>query len=142
MKIKQLSLFIENKPGSLKAVCQILKTNNIKISTLSLADTEQFGILRLLVEEWEFAKKVLEEAGLIVRVTEVLALPVDDRVGGLAAVLDVLDRNNLSVEYMYAFTSGKEGRAVMVFRFEDPDKALEALTKEKIDIIESIGLFH
>ena len=79
---------------------------------------------------------------MIVRITEVLALPVDDRVGGLAAVLDVLDRNNLSVEYMYAFTFGKEGRAVMVFRFEDPDKALEALTKEKIDIIESIGLFH
>ena len=131
MKIKQLSLFIENKPGSLNAVCQILKNNNINIRTLSLADTEQFGILRLL-----------EEAGLIVRVTEVLALPVDDRVGGLAAVLDVLDRNNLSVEYMYAFTFGKEGRAVMVFRFEDPDKALEALTKEKIDIIESIGLFH
>ena len=78
MKIKQLSLFIENKPGSLNAVCQILKTNNINIRTLSLADTEQFGILRLLVEEWEFAKKVLEEAGLIVRVTEVLALPVDE----------------------------------------------------------------
>ena len=68
MKIKQLSLFIENKPGSLNAVCQILKNNNINIRTLSLADTEQFGILRLLVEEWEFAKKVLEEAGLILAV--------------------------------------------------------------------------
>ncbi len=142
MKITQLSLFIENKPGSLNAVCQILAKNNINIRTLSLADTEQFGIMRLLVEDWQTARDVLSAAGVVVKVTEVLALPVDDHVGGLAAVLSVLDRNNLSVEYMYAFTFGKGDKAVMVFRFEDPDKALEALEREHIDVIEGVELFH
>ena len=142
MKITQLSLFIENKPGSLNAVCQILAKNNINIRTLSLADTEQFGIMRLLVEDWQTAREVLSAAGVVVKVTEVLALPVDDHVGGLAAVLSVLDRNNLSVEYMYAFTFGKGDKAVMVFRFEDPDKALEALEREHIDVIEGVELFH
>ena len=142
MKIKQISLFIENKPGSLNTVCQILAHNNINIRTLSLADTEQFGILRLLVKDWDKAKAELEKAGLVVKVTEVLALPVDDRVGGLAAVVEVLDRNALNVEYMYAFTFGKDDRAVMVFRFEDPDKALDALSKEDIDVIESVELFQ
>ena len=142
MKIKQLSLFIENKPGSLNTVCQILKRNDINIRTLSLADTEQFGILRLLVKDWEKAKSELESAGLVVKVTEVLALSVDDRVGGLASVVEVLDRNALNVEYMYAFTFGKEGRAVMVFRFENPDKALTALANENIDVVQSVELFQ
>ena len=142
MKIKQLSLFVENKAGSLHAVCQILEQNNINIRTLSLADTEQFGILRLLVKEWERARDVLTAAGFVVKVTEVLALPVEDRVGGLGQVLAVLDRHKLSVEYMYAFTFGKSGYAVMVFRFENPDKALEALSAEHIDVIQSIDLFQ
>ena len=142
MKITQLSLFIENKPGSLNTVCQILAKNNINIRTLSLADTEQFGIMRLLVKDWQKARDVLSAAGVVVKVTEVLALPVDDHVGGLATVLGVLDRNNLSVEYMYAFTFGKGDKAVMVFRFEDPDKALEALEREHFDVIEGVELFH
>jgi hypothetical protein len=141
MKIKQLSLFIENKSGALNQVCQVLKKNSINISTLSLADTEQFGIMRLLIHDWENAKTVLEKDGFVVNVTEVLALPVDDRPGGLADLLEVLDKNGINVEYMYAFTYGKSGQAIMVFRFEDPDKALEVLAKENIDVIKSIELF-
>ena len=141
MKIKQLSLFIENKSGTINKVCQVLKQNNINIRTLSLADTEQFGIMRLLISDWENAKQCLGDAGFVANVTEVLALPVDDRPGGLADLLEVLDKNGINVEYMYAFTYGISGQAIMVFRFENPDKALEVLSKENIDVIKSIDLF-
>jgi hypothetical protein len=141
MRVKQLSLFIENKPGTLNEVCQVLKKHNINISTLSLADTEQFGIMRLLIRDWENAKKVLEDAGFVVNVTEVLTLPVGDHPGGLAYLLEILEENNINIEYMYAFSYGKGDKAIMVFRFEDPDKALEALAAKDIDIIKAIDLF-
>jgi len=140
MKINQLSLFIENKPGTLNRVCQTLKENNINICTLALADTQQFGILRLLVDDTEAARRALEKAGFVVKVTEVLALPVADHPGGLAALLDVLDGAELNVEYMYAFTFGNHDNAVMVFRFEDPDRALAVLEKAHIDVISSVEL--
>jgi hypothetical protein len=142
MKIKQLSLFVENKSGSLNSVCQVLATNNINIRTLSLADTQQFGILRLVLEEWEKAKDLLEKAGFVVKITEVLALRVNDRPGGLAEILAVLDRHQINVEYMYAFTFGTQDSAIIVFRFEDPDKALAALENEEIDVVRAIDLFN
>ena len=128
MLITQLSLFVENTPGSLSKVCQVLKQHQINIRTLSLADTQQFGILRFLVNDPEKAREVLASAGFTAKETEVLALPVADHPGGLAEILDVIDRNNLNVEYMYAFTFGREDNAVMVFRFADPSAALQALT--------------
>ncbi len=139
--IKQLSLFVENKPGSLNAVCQVLKDHQINIRTLSLADTQQFGILRLLVKEHEKARAALEAAGFIVKSTDVLALPVSDRPGGLADILDVLDRNQMSVEYMYAFTFGRSESAVMVFRFEEPERALKALTDAGVPAVSEFELF-
>ena len=141
MLIKQLSLFIENKPGSLYPICKVLQENNINIRTLSLADTEQFGILRLLVKEWEKARDVLTEAGFIVKVTDVIALPVGDHPGGLAELLKIIDKYNISVEYMYAFTFGLENTAVMVFRFDDPEETLKCFTSEKIEAIQSFELF-
>lgn len=141
MLIKQLSLFVENKPGSLNAICQVLKQNHISIRTLSLADTQQFGILRLLVKEHDKAKEALEKAGFLVKSTDVLALPVCDRPGGLADILDILDRSHLSVEYMYAFTFGRSECAVMVFRFEDPEKAYAALTAAGISPVGEFELF-
>lgn len=141
MIIKQLSLFVENRPGSLNAVCRVLKDGNVNISTLALADTREFGILRLLVGEHERAKKILSEHGFVVKETEVLALPVPNRPGGLAQLLEALDRHNVSVEYMYAFPSGCGDHAVMVFRFEDMDKALKALEAEKISTREDMELF-
>ncbi len=139
--IKQLSLFVENKPGSLNAVCQVLKDHQINIRTLSLADTQQFGILRLLVKEHEKARAALEAAGFIVKSTDVLALPVSDRPGGLADILDVLDRNQMSVEYMYAFTFGRSESAVMVFRFEEPERALKVLTDVGVPAVSEFELF-
>ncbi|MBO5923567.1 MAG: ACT domain-containing protein, partial [Lentisphaeria bacterium] len=133
MKIIQLSLFVENRPGALNDVCRTLKENNINISTLSLADTQSFGILRLLVKEHEKARDVLEKAGFVVKTTEVLAIPVPNCPGGLAQLLDAL--KDCQVEYMYAFASELNEQAVMIFRFADPDKALEALKSAHSDII-------
>ncbi len=142
MRIKQLSLFIENKPGTLNKVCQVLKENDINISTLSLADTEQFGIMRLLIHDWENAKMVLEDAGFVVNVTEVLALPVEDHPGGLAYLLEILNDNRINIEYMYAFSYGKGDKAIMVFRFEDSEKAIEVLAGKNVDTIKPIDLFN
>ena len=139
MKITQLSLFVENRPGALKDICNTLKENNINISTLSLADTQSFGILRLLVKEHERAKEVLEKAGFVVKVTEVLAIPVNNCPGGLAQLLDTLQ--DCQVEYMYAFASELNKQAVMVFRFADPDKALDALKAAHGDLIREAELF-
>lgn len=141
MLIKQLSLFIENKPGSLNAICQVLKDNDINIRTLSLADTQQFGILRLLVKEHDKAQEALEKAGFLVKVTDVLALPVSDHPGGLAELLRIFDARKISVEYMYAFTFGKQDRAVMVFRFEHPEEALAALQDAGICAVSEFELF-
>ena len=139
MKIIQLSLFVENRPGALKDICKTLQENNINISTLSLADTQSFGILRLLVKEHDRAKEVLEKAGFVVKTTEVLAIPVPNCPGGLASLLDTLQ--DCQVEYMYAFASDIHERAVMVFRFADPDKALEVLKSSHSDIIREAELY-
>ena len=141
MPIKQLSLFVENQPGSLSKVCQVLKENRINISTLSLADTREYGILRLLIQEYERARDVLEKAGYVVKVTDVLALTVPDHPGGLADTLAILDKHALSVEYMYAFTYGRSNKAIIVFRFENPEKAIAMLIDEPIELVRAEELF-
>jgi len=140
MKIHQLSLFIENQPGHLVAPCRLLADAGINIVTLSLADTQQFGIMRLIVPDWQRARDVLQAAGLAVAVTEVLAIEVPDRAGGLADVLAVFEKAGVNVEYMYAFTSRLGDRAVLVFRFDDPDAALLALAAAKINPVSPVGL--
>jgi hypothetical protein len=141
MQIRQLSVFLENKPGRLSTVCEALANANINLVTLSLADTTQFGILRLIVEDWEKAKRVLEECGYAARVTEVLALEVKDRPGGLAAILKVVEQAGISVEYMYAFAVKNQDDAILVFRFDQIDKAITALNEAGINCIESHQLF-
>jgi hypothetical protein len=142
MKLQQLSLFLENKPGQIKVPCRVLAKAGINILTLSLADTQQFGILRLIVKDWSGAKKALEAAGCIVNLTEVLALDVTDKPGGLADLLDLLDHARLDIEYMYAFTSGTRGRkAALIFRFADPDAAIKVLSKHDITILGAETLF-
>ena len=143
MKIHQLSLFLENQPGRLKAPCKVLADAGIDIVTLALADTQQFGILRLIVKDWQRARAVLEAAGSVVNVTEVLAIEVGDRPGGLLAVLDVLDRAGLDIEYMYAFTAGpRTRRATLVFRFEDPDAAIPVLAEHGVNVVGHADLFE
>jgi len=142
VKIHQISLFLENKPGHLRGVARILADAGINIVTLSLADTQQFGILRLIVEDWEKAKSVLEGTGCVVNVTEVVATEVEDRPGGLAAILEILEQSGVNVEYMYAFTFGKGDRAVMVFRFDQPDKAIQVLQDADVSVLGSVELFQ
>lgn len=128
MKLQQLSLFLENRPGQLRAPCEALGKAGIDIVTMSLADTAQFGILRLIVKDWQRARQVLETSGMVVNVTEVIPIEVDDRPGGLATALAAIEEAGIGVEYMYAFAAGpKPGKAAIIFRFEEPDRALAAL---------------
>jgi len=142
MKLHQLSLFLENRPGQVKVPCRILANAGINILTLSLADTEQFGILRLIVKDWQKGKEALERAGCVVTITEVLAVDVEDRPGGLADALETIENAGLGIEYMYAFTSGARGvKAALVFRFEDPDAAIEKLSKHGLRVLTADELF-
>lgn len=141
MKIHQISLFLENKPGHLNAICRTLAEANINIVTLSLADTQQFGIVRLIVEEWQKAKDVLEKAGYVVNVREVVAAAVADKPGGMAEVLDIIGKAGVNIEYMYAFAFRHGSEAVLVFRFDNPDRAIEALKAAGRDVFDSVALF-
>ncbi len=141
MKLKQLSVFLENKPGSLSAPCRLLAKAGINIMTLSLADTRQFGILRLMLRDWEKAKQVLEAGGCVVKLTEVLAIEVPDHPGGLAEILETVEKAKINVEYMYAFTLKQTDRALLVFRFDDPDKAIEILKAAGVNVVGSVDLF-
>ncbi len=141
MKINQLSVFLENKPGRLSEPCKLLAEAGINIATLSLADTQQFGILRLIVREWERAKEVLEASGAVVRVTEVVAIEVEDRPGGLAELLDLFEDLDVNIEYMYAFTFGSKDSAVLVFRFDDAEKAVNALRDKGVNVVRDVELF-
>ncbi len=129
MNICQLSLFLENKPGHLNAICRTLANAGISIRNLALADTQQFGIVRLIVRDVTKAKDVLEKAGHIVNVHEVVAVGVEDKPGGIANILDVIkNAGSINIEYMYAFTADRVTRqAVLIFRFDDQDAAVKAL---------------
>ncbi len=135
MKLKQLSLFLENKPGALSAPVKILADAKMNILTLSIAEAQQYGILRLIVRDWEAAKTLLQKHGLLVKVTDVLAIEVPDRPGGLADVLAVLEDAGINLEYMYAFTLKRDSKGLLLFRFDDPDKAIAVLQKHKINVV-------
>jgi len=141
MKIKQLSLFLQNEPGALSRPVKALARAKLNILTLSLADTQHFGILRLILREWEKAKKVLEKEGFVVKVTDMLALEVPDKPGGLASILATAEKAGLNVEYMYGFTMRKENKAVLALRFDDPDRAVQALQKKGMTPLMSTEVF-
>jgi hypothetical protein len=142
MKINQLSVFLENKPGALSAPCRLLAEAKINIQTFALADTREFGILRVVVKDWEKAKQVLDQSGFAVKVTEVLALEVDDQPGGLARILEVLEKAKVNLEYTYAFTVKHRGKGLLVFRFSDTDLAMRALKEARVNVLDSSELFN
>jgi hypothetical protein len=135
MKIQQLSIFAENKPGHIAGPCRLLARKGIDIRALTLADTQRFGILRLIVSDPAKATAALESAGHVVKTTEVLAIAVEDRPGGLAEVLAALEGTEVNIEYMYAFPGGHEGKAVLIFRFGDPDAALKVLQAKGVPVL-------
>ena len=127
MRIRQISIFLENRPGQLSTICRDLADAGINIATLSLADTADFGIVRMIVDDHEKAKSVLAEKGHVVNVREVIAVCVPDRPGGMAGVMQALDKAGANIEYSYAFAFHKGEKAVLVFRFDDNAKAETAL---------------
>jgi hypothetical protein len=118
----------------------VLADAGIGLETLSLADTKQYGILRLIVRDWQRAKAILDAAGFVTNVVEVLAIEVADRPGGLADVLGIIEQAGINVEYMYAFTEKRDDKAVLIFRFEDADAAIEALKHSEVNVIDDIDL--
>jgi len=134
MKIRQISVFMENKVGRIMEITEVLAKNNINIRALSLADTSDFGILRMIVDNIEKTLKVLKEKGFIVKDSYVVAVEVPDKPGGLAAVLKVLGKKGINVEYMYAFFEQPENKALLIFRFENPEDAVSILIENGIAI--------
>jgi hypothetical protein len=141
MLVKQISIFLENKSGRLAEVTKTLGENDIDISALSIADTTDFGILRLIVNKPEKAERILKENGFMVSCTEVIAIGVEDKPGGLAAALDILDREGIGIEYMYAFVSKKEDEALVILRVEGPEKAAKVLQDKGISVLSSSQVY-
>jgi hypothetical protein len=141
MKVDQISVFLENKPGSLENVTRILKNANVNIRTLSLADTIDFGILRLIVNDVDTSLAALKESGLRVSRTVVVAVEVPDRPGGLHSILEVLSQNGINVEYLYAFVEKSGQNAVIIFRFDTPDKAIDVLVKNGFTVMPGEKLY-
>ena len=141
MKIHELSVFLENRPGHLSVPCKALASAGINIVALSLSDTHRFGVLRLIVRDWRRARDVLTSAGCVVKVVEVVAVEVPDRPGGLEGVLEKVEAAGINVEYMYPLSVRRGGRAALLLRFDEPDRAVSLLRQAGADLIQSDGLF-
>ena len=135
MQVQQISIFLENRIGRLQEVTDVLAKNDINIRALSLADTSDFGILRLIVSKPDQATSILRDSGFTVRENDVIAVEVEDRPGGLARILDLFSASGISVEYMYAFVERKRDNAVMIFRVESVPRAVEALQGAGVSLL-------
>lgn len=135
MKITQISVFLENTKGRLYETCSLLGQKGINIRALTIAESPEFGILRIVVDKPEEAVKVLKEHQMVATLTDIVAVEVDDRPGGLAAILKLFNDNDLNIEYMYGFVERRADRAIMVFRFDDPDRAVAALVKNNVKMV-------
>ncbi len=136
MLVEQISIFLENKAGRLAEISRVVAKAGVNIRALSLADTSDFGILRLIVNDNDKAKAALKEHGFTVGKTDVVAVQVQDRPGGLSGVLDILSRENINVEYMYAFVQHSGEDAVIIFRFDDSDVAVKLLQENNVKVLE------
>ncbi len=134
MFVKQVSIFLENTKGSLKKVTQLLRENGIDLIALSIADTRDFGILRTIVSDTEKAVEIVRNAGYAVKLTDVLAVAVPDRPGGLDDVLDLLDEHDIAID-LYSFVRTSGDHALIIFRVENLEAASEALTKAGIQLL-------
>jgi hypothetical protein len=142
MKVQQVSIFIENKSGRLAEVARLLDERKVSIRALSLADTSDFGILRLLVDNTDTALFALKKGGFTVRKTEVVAVEVPDQPGGLSKILQVLDESQINVEYMYAFAERNANNAIIIFRFDDIDNAISTLQSKGVSILTGERLYN
>jgi len=141
MKVQQISIFIENKTGRLAEVSRVLGEQGVNIRALSLADTSDFGILRLIVDNTELAREVLKKEGFTVSKTEVIAVEVPDRPLGLNGILEILDRAQVNVEYMYAFVERCGENAVIIFRFDNIEEAIRVLTANDVHVLQGDRIY-
>ena len=135
MKVKQISVFLENKSGRLAAVTKMLTEKKVNIRALSIADTTDFGILRLIVDKPDHAYTALKESGFTVSMTEVIAVEMPDQPGGLASILATMEEENINLEYLYAFIGTSSQNAMVIFRVEGIDRAIELLTSKGIKVL-------
>lgn len=135
MAIRQLTVFVQNRKGSMVNLTDVLSKNDINIRALSIAETEDFGVLRLIVNDEVAATKILEENGYLIKVIDVVGVKIGDKPGALTSALDVLDKANINVEYLYAFMARTEKHAYVVLRVEDNDAAESALEKAGLHLI-------
>jgi len=135
MKITQISVFLENKKGRLYDVCSLFGQHGINIRALTIAESEGFGVLRTVVDKPQEAMKALKDCGMVANLTDIVAVEVDDRPGGLANLLKTFSNNGINVEYMYGFVEKASDNALMVFRVEEPEKAVGVLKKNKIRVV-------
>jgi hypothetical protein len=140
MKIKQISIFLENKIGRLAEVTGLLADEGINIRTLALAETAEFGVLRLIVDDPAACLKALKENHFVAQETDVIAVEVEDRPGGLHRILEIFLKNNINIEYMYAFVEKRVDNAILVFRIEDTSAAIKVLQENKIAVVTDAGL--
>ncbi|MFO7932034.1 MAG: ACT domain-containing protein [Thermodesulfobacteriota bacterium] len=136
MKITQISVFMENRSGRLARITTALGEAGVNIRAMSLADTSDFGILRLIVSDIEKAGRVLKEHGFLVRTAEVVAVAIPDVPGALGNLLSIMERADLNVEYMYAFVEKAHDHAVLIFRFDDMDRAIDVMLENDINVLE------
>lgn len=136
MAIKQISVFVENKPGRLAEITDILAKNNVSIRAFCVADTTDFGILRLIVDKTEDAKKALGDAGVTVSITEVIAVSIPDNPGEFSAIIKLLSEIGENIEYAYAFLTPEIGRAFVILRISDNDRATEYLKSKGVAVID------
>ena len=129
MKMQQISVFLENKPGRLANVALVLRENKINIRALTIADTSDFGILRMIVSKPELANDVLKKAGFTVKINTVIAVEIDDREGIFYDIMDMCDKNALNIEYTYSFVEQYSNKAILFLRIENVDKAIEVFGK-------------
>ena len=141
MQIQQLSIFVENKSGRLAEITEILASANIDIRAISVADTSDYGILRLIVDKPARAVEVLKKAGLTVSLTNVIAMGINDKPGEFSKSMRILADNLIGVEYMYAFISRDSGKAFVILRVEDNDKAIEVLQKNGVSVLPAKAIY-
>ena len=134
MKIKQLSIFLQNRMGSLSKPLEVLSKNDINIRAMCMADTSEFGILRLVVDNPIKGKEVLEENNFLVKITEIIGVEMNDAPGGLTSVLNIIKENNIDLEYLYAFTHDKADKAILLLHTDDIDNLINVLTEKDITI--------
>ena len=142
MKIKQLSIFLQNKMGSLSKPLEVLTVANVNIRAMCMADTSEFGILRLVVDDPEKGKEALEENNFLVKITEIIGVEMNDTPGGLTNVLNIIKDNEIDLEYLYAFTHEKEGKAILLLHSDDIDRLISVLKDSDITVVQSDEVYN